>query len=73
MALSFSRTMRKSGPEDMKSVKVVEERLLAVNGVKALGLAFGDGFLFDGDDAEAGLVNLGQDGAGRVYCGPRPA
>ena len=33
-----------------------------MNGVEALGLALGDGFLSDGDDAEAGLVNLGQNG-----------
>jgi hypothetical protein len=41
-----------------------------VNGVEALGLALGDGFSPDGDDPEAGLVNLGENGAGMTvgYC-----
>ena len=68
MAFSFSRTIRTSGPEDMKVAKPVEERLAGVDGIKALGLLLGDGLLLDGDDLKAGLVDLGQNGSGEAFA-----
>ena len=56
-----------------ESGELVEEGPLAMDGVEALGLAFGDGLLLDGNDAKAGLVDLGENGAGVVPAGPRPA
>ena len=68
MALSFSRTISKIGPEDMKVGQFVEERPRSRGRIEALGLRLRDGLLLDGHDLEAGLLDLGQNGPGKALA-----
>ena len=64
MALSFSRTMGKMGPEDMNWVSSPKKGRAAWDVVEALGLGLRDGEALDGDDLEACLLDRGEDGGG---------
>ena len=63
MAFGPSRTAATTGPLVMKSTRLAEERLGAVDGVVALGELAVDGHELEADEPQAALLVAGEDPA----------